>query len=128
MAIHQFTRLILNGDPVPMFGDGSTRRDYTYIDDILEGLIACIDKPLSYEIINLGEHHTTSLRELIDLIADSCDRPAIIDQRPLQPGDVEITYADVSKAQVLLGYRPSFTMKEGIRRFVAWYREVHNPI
>ena len=121
MAIHIFTKLISEGRPVPMFGDGSTRRDYTYIDDILDGLERSVDRPFPYEIFNLGEHRTTSLRELIDLIAKHVGKPAIIEQKPLQPGDVEITYADISHARELLGYSPRFSMDEGIRRFVEWY-------
>lgn len=125
MAIHQFTKRILEGRPVPMFGDGTTQRDYTYIDDIIDGVIHCVDKPFRYEIFNLGEHYTTSLRDLIDLIARHCGRPAIIDPQPLQPGDVTITYADVTHARDLLGYNPKVGMEEGIRRFVAWYKETH---
>ena len=125
MAIHMFTKALLNGDSVPMFGDGSTRRDYMYIDDIIDGVVRCVDRPFRYEVFNLGEHHTTTLRELIDLIAKHTGRPAKIDRKPLQPGDVEITYADIDHARELLGYNPSFSMDEGIRRFVAWYRETH---
>jgi len=123
MAIHQFTKRIFEGEPVPMFGDGSTQRDYTYIDDIIDGVIRCVDKPFRYEIFNLGEQHTTSLRELIDLIAKHVGKPAAIVQLPLQPGDVAITYADISHARELLRYNPTFTMDEGIQRFVAWYRK-----
>jgi len=123
MAIHMFTKLISEGRPVPMFGDGSTRRDYTYIDDILDGLERCVTRPFSYEIFNLGEHHTTSLRDLIDLIAKHVGKPAMIEQKPLQPGDVEITYADIDHARELLGYNPQFSMDEGVRRFVQWYNQ-----
>ena len=123
MAIHMFTKLISEARPVPMFGDGSTRRDYTYIDDVLDGLERCVDRSFPYEIFNLGEHHTTSLRELIDLIAKHVGKPAIIEQKPLQPGDVEITYADINHARELLGYNPQFSMEEGIRRFVEWYNQ-----
>jgi UDP-glucuronate 4-epimerase len=122
MAIHKFIRLIDEGKPVPMFGDGSTRRDYTYIDDILDGLVRTIDTPFQYEIFNLGESHTTSLRELIDLIAKHVGKPALINQQALQPGDVDITYANIEKAKALLGYNPAFSMDEGIRRSVEWYR------
>jgi UDP-glucuronate 4-epimerase len=122
MAIHMFTRALLQGDAIPMFGDGTTRRDYTYIDDIIDGVVRCVDRPFRYEIFNLGEHHTTSLRELIDLVAKHTGQPARIDQKSLQPGDVEITYADINHARDLLGYNPVFTMDEGIARFVAWYR------
>lgn len=121
MAIHKFTRLIAEDRPVPMFGDGSTRRDYTYIDDILDGLERCVDRPFDYEIFNLGENHTTSLRELIELISKHVGKPAVIEQKPLQPGDVEITCADIDHARNLLGYAPRFAMDEGIGRFVEWY-------
>jgi len=123
MAIHKFTRLIDAGESVPMFGDGSTARDYTYIDDILDGLTRAVDTPLRYEIVNLGESRTTELRDLIDLIAKHAGKPAKIEQMPLQPGDVTITYANIDKARRLLGYNPQFDMDEGIRRFVAWYRQ-----
>jgi len=124
MAIHKFTRLIDEGRPVPMYGDGTTKRDYTYIDDIIDGVLRCVDTPFQYEIFNLGEHDTTSLRELIDLIAKHVGKPARIDQQPLQPGDVTTTYADVDHARERLGYNPRFSMDEGIRRFVDWYRRM----
>lgn len=123
MAIHKFTRMIDEGKPIPMFGDGSTARDYTYIDDIVHGLVQAVDRPFRYEIFNLGEHHTTTLRELITLIERHVGRAAIIDQQPMQPGDVEITFADIDKARTLLGYNPQTGMDTGIRNFVAWYRE-----
>jgi UDP-glucuronate 4-epimerase len=124
MAIHKFTRLIDAGQPVPMFGDGSSSRDYTYIDDILNGVIKAIDRPFRYEIFNLGEQHTTSLRELIELISRHLNKPAHIQSLPFQPGDVLITYADVTKARTLLDYAPRFTMEEGIARFIEWYKGV----
>jgi len=105
-----------------MFGDGSTRRDYTYIEDILDGLVRCVDTPFRYEIFNLGEHHTTSLRDLIEMIARHCGKEAIIEPRPLQPGDVSITFADIDHARALLGYAPKFSMDEGVGRFVEWYK------
>lgn len=123
MAIHKFTKMILAGEPIPMFGDGSTYRDYTYIDDIIDGVVRCVDTPFDYEIFNLGESHTTSLRELITLIERHTGREAIIDEQPMQAGDVEKTYANVDHAREKLGYAPRFTMDEGIKRFVAWYRE-----
>jgi UDP-glucuronate 4-epimerase len=123
MAIHRFTRLIDEGKPVPMFGDGTTARDYTYIDDCIDGVVKAIDTPFDYEIINLGEHHTTSLRDLIALISKAVGKPANIDVQPMQPGDVEITFANIDRARTLLGYVPRVGMEEGINRFVAWYRE-----
>jgi UDP-glucuronate 4-epimerase len=124
MAIHKFTKMILAGDPIPMFGDGSTYRDYTYVDDIIDGVVRCVDTPFDYEIFNLGECHTTSLRELIALIERHTGREAIIDEQPMQAGDVEKTYANVDHAREKLGYAPRFTMDEGIKRFVAWYWEM----
>jgi UDP-glucuronate 4-epimerase len=122
MAIHLFTRAILEGQPIRMFGDGSSSRDYTYIDDLVDGFVAAVDRPLGYQIINLGEHEVTTLRELIDLIAAATGKEPIIDQQPMQPGDVPRTYADVTRAQEFLGYQPKVSMREGIRRFVEWYR------
>lgn len=123
MAIHKFARLIEEGKPIPMFGDGSTRRDYTYIDDIIDGVLKAVDRPFRYEIFNLGESHTTTLRELIDMLARHMEKPARIQQQDLQPGDVEITYANIEKAKEMLGYDPQFSMDQGISRFVAWYKE-----
>ena len=125
MAIHKFTRNLLRGEPIPVFGDGSTRRDYTYIDDIVQGLLGCVDTPLRYEILNLGESRTTTLAELVEMVARHTGRAPVIDRRPAQPGDVEITYADISRARRLVGYAPRFEMDEGVRRFVAWYRKTH---
>jgi UDP-glucuronate 4-epimerase len=123
MAISKFTRLIGQGKPVPMYGDGTTRRDYTYIDDILDGVLKAVDRPFDFEIINLGESRTTALSELIDLIARQVGRAAEIEHLPLQPGDVLITCASVDKAKKLLGYDPQFSLEQGIAEFVAWHRE-----
>ena len=123
MAIHKFTALIAAGEPVPMYGDGSTARDYTYIEDIVDGVVKAIDTPLRYAIINLGEQRTTCLRDLIELVAKHVGKPATIETMPLQPGDASITYADIGRARELLGYDPQYTMDEGIGRFVAWFRE-----
>ena len=127
MAIHKFTRRILDGEPVPMFGEGDTRRDYTYIDDCIDGVVRAVDHRFRYEIFNLGENHTTALHELIALVERHTGRSAKIERLPAQPGDVEITYADIRHAQALLGYAPRVGMDEGIARFVAWCRgEAHN--
>lgn len=123
LAIRKFARLISEGEPIPVFGDGSTRRDYTYIDDIIAGVRAAIDYEASaYEIINLGESRTVSLSELISLIERELGRKALIDRRPLQPGDVPQTFADVEKARRLLGYNPQTQIEEGIRRFIEWFK------
>ncbi len=123
MAISKFTRLIDEGRPVPMFGDGSTSRDYTYIKDIIEGVVRAVDRPFQYEIFNLGESTTTSLRDLIALISKHVGKPANIEPQPLQPGDVAITYADIDHARKKLGYAPHMSMDEGIRRYIEWYRQ-----
>jgi UDP-glucuronate 4-epimerase len=123
MAIHKFTRLIDQGKPVPMFGDGSTKRDYTYIDDIVDGVMKAIDFNAPYGIFNLGESQTTELRELIGLIEKNLGKKAVIEQLPDQPGDVPITYADITKSRRVLGYDPKTKAEEGVRKFVEWYKE-----
>jgi UDP-glucuronate 4-epimerase len=123
LAIHKFARLISEGKPIPVFGDGTTRRDYTYVDDIIAGVRAALDYEASgYEIINLGESRTVELRELIGLLEHELGRDAVIERQPLQPGDVPQTFADISKAKRLLGYDPQTPIEEGIRRFVEWFR------
>ena len=121
MAIHKFTRLIDQGKPVPMFGDGSSRRDYTYIDDIADGVIKAIDANFAFEIFNIGESRTTELRTLIELIEKNLGKKAIIEQLPDQPGDVEVTYADITKSKKMLGYNPRTKVEEGVPKFVEWY-------
>lgn len=121
MAIHKFTRLIYEGKSVPVYGDGTSRRDYTYIEDIINGVAAALHAELSYEIINLGESQTVGLRELISLIEENLHKEASIEWLPVQPGDVPVTYADIRKARKLLGYNPAVDIKEGVRRFVEWF-------
>ncbi|HJU55797.1 MAG TPA: GDP-mannose 4,6-dehydratase [Pyrinomonadaceae bacterium] len=122
LAIHKFARLIEAGKPIPVFGDGTTRRDYTYIDDIIAGVRASIDYSASdYEVFNLGESQTIELRELIALLEKELDRHALVERHPLQPGDVPQTFADVTKARRLLGYDPRTKIEDGIKRFVGWF-------
>jgi UDP-glucuronate 4-epimerase len=122
LAIHKFARLISDGKPIPVFGDGTTRRDYTYVDDIISGVRAAIDYDATmFEAINLGESRTVSLSELISLLERELGRAAIIDRQAPQPGDVPQTYADISKARRLLGYDPRTQIEEGVRRFVEWF-------
>ena len=124
LAIHKFTRLIAEGKPIQVFGDGTTRRDYTYIDDIIQGVRASIDYDTSmHEVFNLGESETTELSRLINLLEECLGVEAVIDRQPMQPGDVPTTYADISKARKLLNYHPLTKIEEGIPRFVEWYRE-----
>jgi len=122
LAIHKFANLIISGRPIPVFGDGTTRRDYTYINDIIAGVRAAIDYDKSdYEVINLGESRTVELRELISLLEEATGKRAQIDRQPPQPGDVPQTFADISKARRLLGYNPQTQIEAGIRRFVEWF-------
>jgi UDP-glucuronate 4-epimerase len=124
LAIHKFTKLIDAGDPIPVFGDGTTRRDYTYIDDIIAGVRAAIDYDQSkYEVINLGESRTVELRELISLLEKTLGCKAQIDWQPAQPGDVPQTFADIAKARRLLNYDPQTKIEDGIRKFVNWFRD-----
>jgi len=124
LAIHKFTRLIHEGRPVDQYGAGNTERDYTYVDDIVQGVLGAFhyeDSP--FEIFNLGESQTTSLRELISAIESALGKKAVINQLPEQPGDVPRTFADISKARRLLGYQPTTKIAEGIPKFVSWFLE-----
>jgi UDP-glucuronate 4-epimerase len=123
LAIYKFTSAIVRGEPVEMYGDGTTARDYTYVDDIAQGFLACLDREFGFEIINLGESRAVELRELVRLIEAAVGKPAHRRQLPNQPGDVPITCADVSKARRLLGYKPQVGIEEGIRRFVEWFQK-----
>jgi len=121
MAPYKFTKLIIEGKPVPRYGDGTTKRDYTYITDIVKGVIAAIDKELSFEIINLGNNKPVMLNDFIRVIEEATHRKAVIKEMPMQPGDVNITYADIRKAQRLLGYQPETSIEEGMKKFVEWF-------
>ncbi len=129
LAIHKFTRLISNGQPVTMFGDGSMERDHTYVDDIVQGVVAARDwvtqGGAAFEIVNLGESRTTRLDRLIELIGQAVGKTPIIERKPMQPGDVQRTNADISRARALLGYKPTTKVEEGIPKFVRWYEEIH---
>ncbi|MEO5803299.1 MAG: SDR family NAD(P)-dependent oxidoreductase [Verrucomicrobiota bacterium] len=126
LAIHKFAQLISAGRPIPVFGDGSTARDYTYVSDTIDGVLACTKKEFGFEIFNLGESQTVTLSYLIELLENALGKKAVIDRKPLQPGDVPITFADISKAKKILGYNPHVKIEEGIPRFVEWFRKT-NP-
>lgn len=125
MAPFKFIDRIFNGVPIQQYGDGSTSRDYTYIDDIVQGIVLAIDKPLGYEVINLGNGNPYLLSDFISLVEKCVQRKAFIEILPEQPGDVERTCADISKARELLGYNPMVSFEEGIRRMSVWYKEAH---
>jgi UDP-glucuronate 4-epimerase len=124
LAIHQFTRRIQSGQPIEQFGDGTTRRDYTYIDDVIQGTMAALryEGPL-FDIFNLGESETIQLKHLIVAIENALGKKAIINQLPEQPGDMPLTCADISKARKLLGYKPTTRLNDGLPRFVEWFLE-----
>ena len=121
MAIHKFTRCVAEGKPIPMFGDGTSRRDYTYIDDILDGIEKSVERAEGYRIYNLGESRTVELGFLIRLIENALNRKAVIQRLGEQPGDVPVTHANIEKARRELDYRPHVSIEEGIPRFVDWF-------
>lgn len=127
LAIYKFTKLILENKEIPIYGDGNTFRDYTYVKDIVQGIMKSINYLLEnknvYEILNLGESHTVSLKEMVETIERELNKKAIIKYLPMQPGDVEKTYADISKAKNLIGYEPCTPFEEGIKKFVRWYKK-----
>jgi UDP-glucuronate 4-epimerase len=122
LAIHKFARLIDAGKPIPVFGDGAAARDYTYVTDTIDGVMACVQKKFGYEIFNLGESRTVELGYLITLLEKALGKKAIIDRQPPQPGDVPLTFADITKARQQLGYRPRVKVEEGIPRFIEWFK------
>lgn len=122
LAIHKFTKAILKGEPITMYGDGSTSRDYTFTDDIVQGVISAMNySATDFEIINLGNNYTVSLKELINALEQVTGKRAIIEQHPEQPGDVSKTFADISKAGQLLGYNPQTQLKDGLKKFYDWF-------
>jgi UDP-glucuronate 4-epimerase len=129
LAIHKFTALLESGNPLPFFGDGSTGRDYTYVDDIVAGISSCLSyQPrdadgIPFDIFNLGNSHPVTLTQLVEHLQQATGRVATLHRQPIQPGDVPLTWADVSKAQRLLDFKPSVPLAEGLRRFISWYRE-----
>ena len=123
LAIRKFTEMISRGQPIPVYGDGSAGRDYTFVADTVSGIVASIEYPCSFDVFNLGNSHPISLLTMIGTIEECVGAKAIMQHLPDQPGDVPITYADISKARRLLNYAPQTPFAEGIRRFVEWYRE-----
>jgi UDP-glucuronate 4-epimerase len=122
LAIHKFASLIARGRPIPVFGDDSTARDYTYVTDTVDGIMACTNREFGFEIFNLGESQTVTLKRLIELLESALGKPAIIERKPPQPGDVPITYANISKAREKLGYNPHIKVEQGIPLFIEWFR------
>jgi UDP-glucuronate 4-epimerase len=127
MAIHKFVRLVEAGERLPLYGDGRSERDYTYIDDILDGVLKAHDRSKGFRIYNLGESATISLRELVAAIGRATGREPAVDWQPDQPGDVPRTFADIRRAREELGYDPRTNLEQGLSRFVAWYRGPDGP-
>jgi UDP-glucuronate 4-epimerase len=126
LAINKFVRYIDQGQSIPVFGDGSTRRDYTYIEDTVSGILAALEyKGSMYEIFNLGNDQTVTLEEMIQTIESVVGKKACIDRQPEQPGDVPQTWAEISKARDLLGYNPQTKLRVGIERFYDWWRSAN---
>jgi len=128
LAIHKFVKAISNNQPIPVYGNGETGRDYTYVQDIVGGIVSAADYVMNnqgvYEIVNLGNSHPVKLMELVNTIENILVKKAIINWQPMQPGDAEFTYADISKAQKLLNYHPSTSLEEGLRNFIGWYNSL----
>mmetsp|Transcript_70735 Transcript_70735/g.188653 ORF Transcript_70735/g.188653 Transcript_70735/m.188653 type:complete len:334 (+) Transcript_70735:98-1099(+) len=123
MAVYKFIDKIFRGEPIDRFGDGSAVREFTYVDDIVDGVLAAVDRPQDFAIVNLGGGATHTLAELISTVEKHCGRPAVINQMPQQAGDVDITSADQKEAQRILDFHPRISLDEGIRRTVEWYRQ-----
>lgn len=121
MAIHKFSRMITDGDPIPFFGDGTSRRDYTYVEDIVSGVRGAMERDAGYEIYNLGGAATTSLAELVAHLEKALGKSAVLERLPDQPGDVPVTYADISRAERDLGYSCSTPLAHGVKKFCEWY-------
>jgi UDP-glucuronate 4-epimerase len=123
LAIHKFARLIASRSPIMVYGDGSAERDFTYIDDILQGVMAAIEYDATpFEVINLGESQTVTVNRMIELLEEALGRKAIIERHPPQPGDLPLTHADITKARKLLSYRPTTPMETGIKKFAEWFK------
>ena len=126
LAIYKFAKLISAGKPIPVFGDGGTARDYTFISDTLDGIIACTRKEFGFEIFNLGESETVKLSRLVELLEAALGKKAAIDRQPVQPGDVPVTFADIPKAREKLGYNPQIKIAQGIKLFAEWFQKSHS--
>jgi len=123
LALPKFARLIAEGRPVPIYGDGEAQRDYTYCSDVVKGIAAALERPLGFEIINLGNGSPVSVRDLLTLIESAMGTAAQIEHHPAQPGDVPVTYADITRARELLGYDPRNAIADGVAKFVEWFTQ-----
>jgi len=124
LAIHKFSRLIRERKPIPFYGDGSSGRDYTFIDDIIDGIIAALERLKGFEVFNIGESKIILLSQMISVLESALGKKAILERLPLQPGDVQLTYADISKARKMLNYQPKINFEDGIDEFVRWFMSI----
>ena len=122
MAIHKFTKLIDQGKEIQIYGDGASKRDYTYIDDIVTGIVNSLEREFPFEIFNLGDSKTVELKELISLIEEELGKKAVVRKMPAKLGDMSITYANISKARKMLDYDPKVSLEAGIKAFIKWYK------
>lgn len=122
MAPYKFTKLVMEGKEIPVFGDGSSKRDYTYVSDIIDGIVSALGRDFDFEIINLGNSSPVALKEFISTIEDITGKKAMIRHLPKQEGDVPLTFADISKAKKLLGYSPKVSLRQGMKKFFEWYK------
>jgi len=128
MAYYSFTRRILAGEPIEVFGEGRMARDFTYIDDIVDGILGALDRPPErgdHRVLNIGDSHPVGLMDMIGTLERAIGREAVKIMKPMQPGDVTATYADISRLHALTDYAPKVRLEEGLGRFVRWYREYH---
>ena len=121
MAPYKFTDLISNGEQIEMYGDGTSKRDYTYVEEIVQGILSALEKSFKFEVINLGNSNPTELKRFIEIIEEALNKKAHIIEKPMPKGDVNITYADISKAKNLLNYDPKTNIEQGMKKFVEWY-------
>jgi UDP-glucuronate 4-epimerase len=128
MAIHKFTRLIDNGEEVPVFGSGTSRRDYTYVDDIVDGIVKCFDIDSGFEIFNLGCSRTINIKYLIEVIEKNIKKKAKLNFLEAQPGDAEMTFANIHKAERMLDFKPGTPLEDGIKHFVSWYMDAKEDL
>ena len=126
MAIHEFVKKITREEPIVLYGDGTSLRDYTYISDILDGIMKSVDNLKGYEIFNLGESRTIALSELVATIENVVAKKAIIQRQPMQPGDVQVTFADITKAKRILGYQPCCSVESGLEKFIEWFQKTNH--
>ncbi|MBS3944535.1 MAG: GDP-mannose 4,6-dehydratase, partial [Melioribacter sp.] len=128
LAIHKFTKLIMEGKPIPFYGNGTTERDYTYIDDVIEGILGAVENLKGCDIFNIGGSKTISLAEMISVLEEILGKKAKLYRLPMQPGDVEKTFADITKARKFLKYNPKFSFEDGITEFIKWYTKSNQDL